>query len=265
MFEVYFDDSGTDSQSPLAIAACYISTKRGWNEFTEAWKRIGSQEGFDTFHMADFAAKSKPFDTWDGDKRKRVYNRLAKTINDNKWVGFGIAIPKDVFDRVVPSLPEPVRTKCGKHHFTFVVKAVLTMIVAWRVEFGIKSPMNYIFDRMAKGRGEIKKIWDDIDHYENQLLERLGIEPHGFSFQNKECFHPLQAADILAWQMNWHVRNVIGSQAQDVEDCHANFRTLRLNQHMRLAFMTEANFMSTIQKELDKLDRGLYETKNQGG
>ena len=26
MFEVYFDDSGTDLQSPVAIAACYIST-----------------------------------------------------------------------------------------------------------------------------------------------------------------------------------------------------------------------------------------------
>src|SRR5260370_119087 len=92
-------------------------------------------------------------------------------------------------------------------------------------------------------------------------LERSGIDPQGFSFENKELFLPLQAADILAWQMNWHMRNVIGSQKHDVEDCHINFKVLRLDQHMRLAFMTEANFMNTIQRELEKLDRGIYEAQ----
>ena len=52
MFTAYFDDSGTDGNSDIAIAACYISAKRGWDEFVEAWDHARREEGFDVFHMA---------------------------------------------------------------------------------------------------------------------------------------------------------------------------------------------------------------------
>jgi hypothetical protein len=81
------------------------------------------------------------------------------------------------------------------------------------------------------------------------------MEPKGYSFEDKKEFKPLQAADILAWQMNWHLRNVILPGKDDVKDCHLNFAVLRLNQEMRLAFMTEANFMQTMQNEWDALTR----------
>ena len=57
MFTAYFDDSGTDGNSDIAIAACYVSTKRGWDDFVEAWDRVRYEEGFDVFHMAEFVAK----------------------------------------------------------------------------------------------------------------------------------------------------------------------------------------------------------------
>jgi hypothetical protein len=31
-YELYFDDSGSGSSSPVAVAACYIATKRQWDE-----------------------------------------------------------------------------------------------------------------------------------------------------------------------------------------------------------------------------------------
>ena len=91
MYEVYWDDSGTDRDSPLAIAACYISTKRGWDAFVEAFDEIRWSEGFETFHMVEFAAShdktKKPFCDWDRVKRKRVYERIAKAINEHKRTG----------------------------------------------------------------------------------------------------------------------------------------------------------------------------------
>lgn len=71
MFQVYFDDSGTDTRSPMAIAACYISTKRGWDEFVQQWDSVRYSEDFDVFHMANFAhyhekrEENKPFCDWD--------------------------------------------------------------------------------------------------------------------------------------------------------------------------------------------------------
>lgn len=194
MYEMYADDSGTDSSSPLAIAACYISTKRSWSQFAEEWDRVGQSEGFTVFHMKEFSARRefgiKPFCDWDNDQRKRIYQRLARIINDHKRVGFGIAVPKNVFDRIVPTLPEPVRTKCGTHHYTFAVKVLLTLIADWRQKCGIKAPMRYVFDQMGKGKGEIMSMWDHIDDFDAQ--GKLGMERKGYAFENKAIHKPLQ-------------------------------------------------------------------------
>lgn len=55
--------------------------------------------------------------------------------------------------------------------------------------------------------------------------------------------------------MNWHMRNVIMVDKNDVEDCHLNFEVLRLDQEMELAFMTEANFIKTVNHEISTHER----------
>jgi len=41
----------------------------------------------------------------------------------------------------------------------------------------------------------------------------------------------------------------------DKEDCHPNFEILRRDQEMRLGFMTEVNFLNTMKRELEALER----------
>jgi hypothetical protein len=36
-FETYWDDSGTNKESPIAVAACYVATKTQWDEFVKDW------------------------------------------------------------------------------------------------------------------------------------------------------------------------------------------------------------------------------------
>lgn len=269
MYEAYWDDSGTDSSSQTVVAACYVSTQNGWNAFVRQWDQAREEEDFDYFHMADFAARKelgiKPYCDWDATKRSRVYRRLAGIINENKWVGFGIAIPRDVFEREVPKLPEPIRKKCGKHVFTFAFKSVLKVIENWRKDYSITAPMRYVFDQMGKGIGEVKEVWDKetIDRY--GLFERLGLEPEsaqGISFEDKRYFKPLQAADILACQQRNHLCKVILAGKDDVEDCHPHFRMLRLDQHMRLG--TEENFLATIRREMTPKD-GILQNNDANG
>jgi hypothetical protein len=37
--EVYFDDSGTDANSSVAVASCYVSTKDQWDAFNRKLER----------------------------------------------------------------------------------------------------------------------------------------------------------------------------------------------------------------------------------
>ena len=268
MYEVYFDDSGTDTQSPLAIAACYISTKSGWDRFVEAWDEIRYSEGFDVFHMVDFAAyhdKTRtPFCDWDHIKRERVYRRLATAINDYKRIGIAIAIPQDVFNSIVPTLPDWMRWRVGNYPYTTAVRFLMGAIRNWRMRYGIALPMQYVFDRMTdpKAKAEITIMWADIGNPEN-WSQWYGIDsPDGYSFQDKSLFKPLQAADILAWQQNSHMRNVILKGLDEHAHTHRNFRILREDQEMDLGFLTEAQFRTAMDKEMAfRIEHGQTEAK----
>jgi hypothetical protein len=256
MFEVYFDDSGTDLQSPMAIASCYISTKRGWDSFVTAWDEIRSSEGFDVFHMVDFAAShdpsKKPFCDWDYIKRGRVYRRLAKAINDNKRIGIAFAVPQDVFNLVVPTLPGWMRQRLGQYPYTAAVRFLMGAIRDWRERYGITLPMQYVFDWTTDEslKAEVSAPWNNIPN-RDEWLRWYGIEdPKGFSFQEKAFFKPLQAADILAWQFNNHMKNVILEGKNDADNTHCNFRLLREDQEMVLGFYTEAQFRIAVEREM---------------
>jgi Protein of unknown function (DUF3800) len=255
MFTAYFDDSGTDGNSEIAVAACYVSTKTGWDNFVTGWGHARVQEGFDTFHMADFVAppeqRHEPFCDWDKLKKDHVYQRLAKIINENKRAGFAIAIHKELWNKT----PEKIRRHFGTEHYAFAVRVCLMQIAKWRKQSLISLPIRYVFDwEMNKNqkRKEISTTFDILSNPENEdLAEIYGIEPCGFSFEHKEKFKPLQAADILAWQMRSHMRKVWEYGRDDESLCHPSFRLLRLDQNMELGFMTGQqinNFVGKVEE-----------------
>jgi hypothetical protein len=239
MFEVYFDDSGTDLESDIAIAACYVSTKRGWDEFTREWKQAAYEEGFTTFHMAEFVAPNKhghkPWCDWDNQKKDRVYNRLAKIINENKRAGIACAVPKLSYG----TLRRETHEAYGYQHYTFAVRMCLSQVIEWRAKSLITLPMQYIFDwemHASPKRREIQVIFSTLHE---SWEPHLGTGKDGCSFQHREEFRPLQAADVLAWQMNSHMRKIFPLGQDDTNLCHPGFMTLRKDQEMNLGFFTE--------------------------
>jgi hypothetical protein len=96
--EAYLDDSGTDGNTPIAVAACYISSKEQWDHFARNWDEVRFAEGFDVFHMCEFVAKReaghKPFCDWDNTKKDRVYKKLASIINTRIRRGFAVYAAK---------------------------------------------------------------------------------------------------------------------------------------------------------------------------
>jgi len=260
MFIACFDDSGTDSNSDIAIAACYVSTKRGWDDFVEAWNAVRWQEGFGAvpFHMAEFVAPNKqghqPWCHWNKEKKDHVYERLANVINENKRIGIAVAVPKAVWD----STPEQIRAHYGREHYTFAVRMCMNRLLDWRAGSLNILPLRYIFDwemNTSPKRKEISRVFDIISRPQNwQVARMLGIEPNGFSFEHREDFKPLQAADILAWQMRNHMRKIWPIGHDDVSLCHPGFAMLRENQEVDLGFFTAEQIQKFVKQneELEK-------------
>jgi hypothetical protein len=258
MFEVYFDDSGTDSSSEIAIAACYVSTKRGWDEFTREWDCARNQEGFDEFHMAHFLAPRnqahKPYCDWDNTKKDHVYARLAKIINENKRIGIACAVPKQLYDDLVP---ERMRRHHGGH-YPFAVWECIIKLERWREKSLISLPMRVVFDWEEAGSPKRKEISQILDTMEKGWAKRLGMEDEdSYSFEHHARSKPLQAADILAWQMNNHMRRIFPGPDK-AESAHEGFKLLREDQEMNLVFFTEENLRAWVKKiEDDEAAHGL--------
>jgi hypothetical protein len=241
-FECYFDDSGTDGGTPVAVAACYIASKTQWDEFVRNWDEVRVKEEFDVFHMAHFVAKPdaehEPFCHWNEQKKHRVYSKLASIINTRVRKGFAIAVPKKPFDdHVFPEFKEHY----AADHYTWAVKSVMGLVENWRKKFGITSPMQYVFDRGSLGEKQIKAVWDDCEKRDNSL-EKYGMVPSGVMFQDKAIFKPLQAADILAWQVQNNMRRTVmlGRDANDPSLIHPGFKVLRQNGLLDMGFYSTA-------------------------
>jgi hypothetical protein len=236
-FEVYFDDSGTDSGTPVAVAACYVAKKTQWDEFVRNWDRVSAEEGFEMFHMAEFVAKPEmghePFCHLDNEKKNRVYAKLASIINTRVHKGFAIAVPKKPFDEYIF---EEFK-QYAENHYIWAAKCVMGLLDIWRQRYSITDPMQYVFESGSLGQHQLESIWDNILKHPGSE-KKYGLVKDGVQFQSKKLFKPLQAADILAWQMQNHMRRtvMIGRDSNDIKLIHPGFLTLRNNRPMDLGF-----------------------------
>ena len=113
------------------------------------------------------------------------------------------------------------------------------------------QPMEYVFDWMGKGRHEITDLFKDIASRETAVS--FGIEPAGYSFQNRRLVLPLQAVDILAWECNKYMRE----HQFTSKEVRPSFQSLAYKQGIRARFFDESclpEFVEEITAKYEKVN-----------
>jgi hypothetical protein len=250
---IFFDDSGTHPESSIALAACYASTVEQWKEFERNWNEAKKKEGFETFHMTEFAAGHGEFTGWSDPKKRKVLIRLCSIINTRVRAGYAIAVPKRVYDAVIQ---DSFRAFCGQYHYTFAVRHCATRIADWRRKYHKAATMKYVFDRMGtrQGKGEIMAVMDAAIAKSEREGATTGVPPlTGYSFESKTSILPLQAADILAWTTLQQMHKQLSGRkttwiAELAWEQLAAFRGT-----LDVSFFTESQLRDWAEKYLDAL------------
>jgi hypothetical protein len=201
MFTLYCDDSGTHPKSDIAVAACHISTVDQWTHFKRNWDEANAREHFGVFHMADFVGKQEQFSApeWnDQAKRDRTVRALVNLIKTRAQIGFAAVVVKSAFDEVIAG--SKLREKYGDNHYAFVVRLCTTLVDRWRQKHKHGAPVQYVFDRLSKGKGEINALFEMLLKGGEDAMRRYGVYKDCWSFQDKSQVTQLQAADIWAWE-----------------------------------------------------------------
>jgi hypothetical protein len=193
----YFDESGTHAGSEAVAVAGFLATPGSWERFEGDWRAALADFGIDLFHMSPFAQRVGDYASWSEEERRERLARLLGIISEHVVGSVGVVIPLPLFDRLFSVGGIARRTTGGPYGLAMSVNI---LAVARIVEHLAGTPkVAYVFETGAVGRHEAAKIFAaNLNNPESRENNRL----LSLSFQGKREFAPLQAADILAYELH---------------------------------------------------------------
>lgn len=207
-YTAYFDESGTHSGSDVLTVAGYISSSDGWRIFSAGWQAALTDYSLDHFHMTDFANQAPPFDAWTESKRRECLGRLIKIINETAFGSVAISLSPKSFDVIFS-----VRAKaiCGGAYGLATSACFLDLAESLRSSPEIDGWIAYVFESGAAGAGQVSKVFtaNERDPKSKEHLRLLSLR-----FENKRQFLPLQAADILAYELHKDIPRWLGARSR---------------------------------------------------
>ncbi len=190
----YLDESGTHRGSDWVIIAGFVSVASQWVEFSTQWQLALNDFGLPMFHMVEYAQRVKPYDTWTEPIRRERLSRLMNIIEKNVLASVGLSIPKKIFDRVVSKRAKQI---CGG---AYGLAAVGTFLDLGELitSVGLDGRIAYVFESGSKGAGQVLRVFQ---YNMNEPVQREKTRVLSLRFEDKRDFLPLQASDILAYEL----------------------------------------------------------------
>lgn len=193
MFTLYLDESYSHPPAPLIYTvAGYIATDTEWRKFKKEWRRELDRAGIDFFHMAKYEARKKEYEGWSNEKRVEVLKRLHRTIHRRILTGFAASVVVADYNEV---MNPNIRRGYGEPH-EFAVISCMKQIRGWGEEKGYREPIAYVLESGSDRQRVVNLSFQFMDE-EQRREYRIG----SWAFADKRDLNPLQAADILAYEM----------------------------------------------------------------
>lgn len=199
----YFDASGKKEHSNVTLAG-YIATEEQWGVFGEEWERAMRDWHIPYFHMSEFESYKRIYKYWTRTQHQERYARLLDIINRNVQLSVATSILASEYASVkapreknrVGGMYGLAATGCFIETANYVCEA--DNASAW---------LAYIFESGDEGAGQIQQAFS-LNERNPTLKEKYRLL--SFRLENKRQFAPLQAADILAYEIFKHLPRQIG-------------------------------------------------------
>jgi Protein of unknown function (DUF3800) len=205
--QAYFDESGTHDDADVMVMAGYLMTPCEAANFNDDWSACLKTYDVACSHMVDLAHKKKRYVGWPDDQRKIHTQELISIIHQHSRFGFAVTIDKKFYDT---ELDRENGSSGFFSAYSFCALKCLDMIRDWCEKSRYEGKIEYIFEAGHKHQAELDRIFKQMEPNES-FSERYRFGGH--SFIAKDGGLPLQAADMLAWQVHhYHQRCIKGEQ-----------------------------------------------------
>jgi hypothetical protein len=204
LYQAALDESGTHQSSDYVVVAGYVSNAPKWNQFSEEWQAALDKWGIPAFHMTDFENRQGCFESWGEEARKSRLNSLLTMIKQHTFLSVAFVVRKRQFEEIVS---EEARQLCGDAYGLAAIGCYN------RLKERVKAPevdgyIDYTMDRVSRGGGALQWMYRVQSGYPEWAED---TRMFSLSFKDKCLFLPLQAADILAYEIYKEAQRLFGN------------------------------------------------------
>ncbi|MFT3986751.1 DUF3800 domain-containing protein [Aestuariivirga sp.] len=220
MITAYFDDSGTHSEDGLLVIAGLWGLQNQWEYLEQEWRKVLAEPcpgrgPLDRFHMAhcQISSEKSQFRGWRRVETDYVTRRFTDIISKSSVYGYCVGVSQKDWDENIQGRKR--RYQGDAEHYA----AAKCMIMIQAMTSNLmrhESQLIFMFDpRIERAKlyeGLFAFLKDNDDRERKNILRPFHTQLHSFSFGSSKENVPLQAADIVAWEMYQSMSDAISGQ-----------------------------------------------------
>lgn len=216
MLAAYMDDSGTHEGSHNCVVAGYWGSVNEWRRFERAWNAVLAQHGISEFKASQFwprfeGKRLKPYEDWNDEKHTAFIDSLLLIIRDAKIIPFGCGVLGADWNARLPEFRE-------RSTFADSEKQAKSMLLPFQRNIyraasychrGIT--MHFVFDDSTTThvKSGILTCYSVIKASAKNVGDALKDHLGGIEFADSCKVAPLQAADLLAYEMHRYAKQKV--------------------------------------------------------
>jgi len=182
MLKAFIDDSGSGGDSPWFVLAGYVGTIEAWDAFDEPWLATLKDHGLEYFKASDLP---------DGEETAQLLDALISVIGKHALRAIYVRLQQRDYDEIIkPYVPD-----MWQDPYYFLFSGYLSAAVHTEKHGGIGRSTEFYFDSGNKKQEKrADKLYRQCVNLYSDMVEDV-------KFKDEKIFLPLQAADLLAWQV----------------------------------------------------------------
>jgi hypothetical protein len=187
------------------------------------------------FKASDCQHRRGEFKHWEWDDSQACYAQFVDLLRQCNLLGVSTAIDLKAFNRLVPSIKRMRHTGYWPAYFLAFQLQAETVVEAADRAVGLppEDRIAFIFDETSEYEGRAYELWRTLRQSDMAWIRRLGP----ITFDKSHYFPGLQAADLLAYEVQRNIREVVWADSPGPG--RWQFQALKANGHLNLSYIEE--------------------------
>jgi hypothetical protein len=207
MLTAYFDDSGTHESSDIVLVAGIFGTEGRMDGLDRKWKRhldsplCGRKDRISRFHAFDCYQSLGEFSGWSRTETDYFRQQLRTVIIASDIAVYAIACSRKDYDELIGG---DIRSVLGTPE-GLCINQCFVCSVGWVQTNTFDPQMAFVFDSRPS---QVKRYAGAVyDAFESWVCAPPQLT--GYAFLSSIDVRPLQAADMVAWEMYQYAKALL--------------------------------------------------------